>query len=425
MRRVFVFLMVLAVAGFGFAAGRAETAATSITVLSSAQAPAFADGSTMWGIATEAVEAKYPGTVVEILQVDLSDGSTLTMDAMLAAGRAPDVYFDFIGRASKYLVLEFALPLQDYMDLKPYTSLIEAFTRDGDVLGLPFPGGGQAMAINLEIMSEIGYTVPDRWTVDDFLEMAELVKRHYDGTKFATGMFAANQSGDYLINNWFGAFGAQYFRDGYARTTIAETGGAKVYEFFQTLARNGYMPPDAATLTDDDYVIQWAKGDLAATAFFEQWTGSYFDAVIKQGLRKEPFEYVFVPFPRTKGVENVPGYMSFGGAIARKSGDEAKQRAAVAWIEGLTSVRVQDAVIVQSSSIPTRSDTTARDTNPRTAEIAAVIAAGGVMDVGLTSPFFSAIRPQHYPILQRVLNLAVTPDAAIREYAAAIDGQLK
>jgi hypothetical protein len=80
---------------------------------------------------------------------------------------------------------------------------------------------------------------------------------------------------------------------------------------------------------------------------------------------------------------------------------------------------------MQSSSIPTRSDTTARDTNPRTAEISAVIAAGGVMDVGLTSPFFSAIRPQHYPILQRVLNLAVTPEAAIREYAAAIDGQLR
>ena len=42
---------------------------------------------------------------------------------------------------------------------------------NGKQLGLPMTGSAQGMAINLDIMKEIGYTVPDNWTIDDFLKM--------------------------------------------------------------------------------------------------------------------------------------------------------------------------------------------------------------------------------------------------------------
>ncbi len=110
------------------------------------------------------------------------------------------------------------------------------------------------------MMKEIGYTVPDNWTIDDFLKMAELVKQKYNGKKWATGMFAANQSGDYYINNWFASFGANWYNNkNYDKAVVADNGGAKVYEFYQTLVKNGYVPPNCATLNDDDYVEEFPK----------------------------------------------------------------------------------------------------------------------------------------------------------------------
>lgn len=405
-----VFLMVAAAL---FATGTAEEP-QSITVLMDMNAAAFSDGTTMrtWGEEATDLEVEY-------LSLDLSDGSTLTMDALIAAGKAPDVYFDYIGRVSKYLVPEYAMPLQDKIDVSAFSGLA-AFTRNGDVLGLPASGGAQGMAINLEIMGDIGYTVPDLWTIADFLEMADLVKQHYGGEKWATGMFAGNQSGDYLINNWFASFGAELYGDGYESTTIAEK-GARVHDFFQHLVQQGYVPPGSATLVDDDYVIQWAKGDLAATAFFESWTKPYFDSVISQGLRSEPFEYTFVPFPRAQGVENVPTYMSYAAFVAHKDAPDA----AADWIAGASGVEVQSRLLVELDQMPSRTDITAVNPNPRLAEITAIVQAGGIMDVGLTSPQFAAVRPQHYPVLQKVLNLTIEPQKAIEEYAARVNEALR
>ena len=45
----------------------------------------------------------------------------------------------------------------------------------------------------------------------------------------------------------------------------------------------------------------------------------------------------------------------------------------------------------------------------------------GIMDVGLTTPQFAGRRPLHFPILQKVLRLEVTPEEAIREYEAALN----
>ena len=284
MKRWILFLVVLFIAGSVFGAGLQEE--RTITLLHGGNPDL--GGWTRYDDAAERMRADFPGVTVEMLQIDLSTGSALTMVALNAAGDTPNIYVDFIGRVSESLVSEFALPLNGYIrDLDQYVDL-SPYTRDGKVLGLPDVGGAQGMAVNMEIMREIGFTPTWDWTIEDFLKMAELVKQKYGGEKWATGMFAANQSGDYLINNWFASFGAEYYADGYAITTI-DKGGAKAYEFFQTLVRNGYIPPDAATLTDDDYVLQWARGELAATAFFPAWIKPYFDTVFSNGTGK-PFD---------------------------------------------------------------------------------------------------------------------------------------
>jgi len=378
---------------------------------------------TTFAYAVDMWQAEYPeGTVAE-RRIDLSDGSTMTMDALLAAGQAPNIYDDYVGRVSKYLVPEFALDLSEHLDLSAYLDgVLTPYTRDGAVLGLPRPGGAQGMAINLEIMRDIGYDPAFDWTIKDFLQMAALVRNHYDGEKFATGMFAGNQSGDYLINNWFAAFGVEKYADGYEYTTI-DQGGAQVYEFFQHLVRQEYVPPGAATLVDDDYVIQWAKGDLAATAFFPGWTKPYFDTVISQGLRDEPFDYKFLPFPHLKGESGTPTYVSSAAIVVQNTGD-ARVDEAAATFAGIYNDGYVQTQMSTNLLIPNRSDATFLPDDPRVAETARIVAENGIMDVGLTTPFFAAVRPQHYPVLQKVLNLDVTPEEGIAEYATRINDAL-
>lgn len=396
----------------------------TITVLTAGN-PEYPNGKTMMEIATDLLKVDYPNVVIEMNTVDLSDGSTLTLDAMIAAGTAPNVYLDTIVRSSKYMVPEYALALDEYVsDLNAYEkSTLAPYRRDGKLYGLPQAGGAQGMCINLDLLADVGYQLPDAkdWTIAEFLKLAELVKDKYPGEKFVTGMFAANQSGDYLINNWFASFGVQYYANGYDYTTIKDTGGAAVYEFFQMLVDEEFIPPHAAQLTDDDYVMQWAKGELAATAFFEGWTAIYIDAANKLGY--EPFDYVFYPFPKAPGVDKVPTYFMNGVIIVNNSDSELKNKIAGKLAQYLNCVEIQEQGSLQNV-LPTRTDARNLSSNIHNVEISQIVSDNGFFDVGLTNPTFPIIRPLHYPILQKVLEGTFTPEEAITEYEKRINAEL-
>lgn len=375
-------------------------------------------------LVVKAFNKDFPNVKVVLSKIDTTDGSTLTMDAMLAAGNPPNVYFDTMVRTAKYLVPEFALPLNGVVrDLDKYLpSSIEPFTVDGKVLGLPGTGGAQAMCINLDIMDEIGYTIPPDWTIDDFLTMAEKVKKFYGGKKYATGMFAANQSGDYLLNAWFASFGVKFYGNSYDTSTIASSGGEKVFAFYQNLVRNGYVPEHPESLNDDDYALAWSTGQLAATAFFPSWVDGYFKSALSQGLIKAPFRYKFVQFPRAPGVALVPTYFSGAVAIVHKTGkpiDKVAARLAEYW-----NSQFSQELIVKTGVLPVRTDV-APSTNEYVGQVLQVVAKNGLQDVGITDPRFTQRRALQFPILQKVLTFKISPADAIRQYESALSSVKK
>jgi ABC-type glycerol-3-phosphate transport system substrate-binding protein len=391
----------------------------NITVLASGLG-AGPDGTDLNAYATEKVKNDFPDKDIKVtmLQMDLSSGAALTMDAMIAAGTPPNIMYDNMVRASKYMVPEFALPLNKYVrDLDKYQKgILAQYTRNGNLLGMPIPAHTQGMCINLDVMKEIGFTVKWDWTVDDFLKMAELVKQKYGGKKWATGMFAANQSGDYLLHNWFEAFGAHYYvNNDYNNSVIAKTGGAKVYEFYQTLAKNGYIPPNASTLTDDDYALEWSKGNFAATAFFTAWTDIYFNSAMNQKIIEKPFNYVFVPFPRGPGVAKVPGYAMTGAYVVWNSPNDEVNKIASRWVEYVNGVFSQSYNSKWAFTVPNRVDATP-PVGPHVLATMRIAQENGIYDCGITDPRFTERRALQFPILQKVLNFKITPEAAIKEY---------
>jgi len=363
----------------------------------------------------------YPNVKVKWLTLDLSDGSTLTMDALLAAGTPPNVYVDSMVRASKYMVPEYALPLDNYIrDLdKYYPSSLEMFRVNGKLLALPMTGSAQGMAVNLDMMKEIGYTVPDNWTIDDFLKMAELVKQKYNGKKWATGMFAANQSGDYYINNWFASFGANWYNNkNYDKAVVADNGGAKVYEFYQTLVKNGYVPPNCATMNDDEYIEQWALGNLAASAFFPHLCKPFFESVIKQGLIDKPFNYKFVPFPRAKGVTKVGTYANYYAIIVHKTGKP--EDAIAARLAEYLNNPVTGNIFAEMGNVIDRKDVKPNTSDVHIQQVAKIVQENGIFDFGLSDRRFTERRALQYPILQQVLMLKITPETAIKKFQDAL-----
>lgn len=413
MKRIALILLVF-LAAFGLGA-------QTIVILANAGDSPLGN-TTLYTEALKAFAKDYPNVKVEFLAVDMSDGSTLTMDAQLKAGTPPNIYMDSMVRVSKYIVPEFALPLDGLArELGKYNpGVLDPFRRGGKLLALPQPGSAQGMCINLDMMKDIGYTVPKDWTIDDFLKMAALVKQKYGDQKWATMLFAGNQSGDYLLNNWFAAFGAQFYPPGnYDKSIIADTGGAKVYKFYQDLVRAEYVPPHAATLNDDDFAAYWGAGKLAAVAFFQGWTGPYLKTAIDQGLIKEPFKYMFVPFPRAPGVKTVATYINAAVIVGHKTGTDIDKITA-RMMECLNSAAIQDGLAQYGSVASNRSDAVYKQTDPRLLEIAEIAKKGGIQDVGLADPRFTVRRAIQFPILQKVLNLAITPEAAIAEFQAKL-----
>jgi len=410
MKRFFVCILIVLLAYSVFAEKK-------ITVLQIGDIK-FANGHTMWGDAIAKLKVVYPDVIVEFVSVDQTGGTTMTMDAMLAAGSAPNIYYDSQVRTGKYLVKEYALPLNKLVsDINKYDpAAIAPFTKKGDVLGLPMPGSSQGMFINLDIMKEIGYTVPVDWTISDFLKMAELVKQKYNGKKYATGFFAASQSGDYLINNWFASFGVPFYENGnYDKPVMADKGGVKVYEFYQLLMKNGYIYKDSANIQDDDFILQWCAGNIAATAFFPAWIKAYLDSAIAQGTITKYPNYTFVAFPRAPGVTKVPTYTNGCGVVIHKTGTDLDIISAKL-VEFLGDAESQGNQAKYQNNAPIRSDATYFTTDPYLKMIDGIIAKNGVMDVGVSDPRFPERRAIQYPILQKLLAFKITPEDAIKEY---------
>ncbi len=416
LKRKFFVLLALLVAVAGFSTPIVEEVITEITLLTTSTYEVNA------GIkyAVDKFHLDYPDVDVRYLALDLSTGSTITMNALIEAGIPPNVYEDWNGRIAAFSIPGYALPLDDVVRGLDqfYDGVLDPYRTDGVLYAVPAPAQSNGMVINLDIMAEIGYTVPDDWTVDDFLEMCELVKQFYGGEKWGTFMYAKNMSGDYQINNWFGSFGAQFFAPGdYTRSTIRETGGAKVHEFFQTLMSNGYIQPDSATLSDDDVFPMWGSGKYAAVPFFPGWAKGYREQGVSLGY--DWFDVEFVEMPTATG-DPVPTYSTTVSYMVVETGTAADAMAA-RLVEYMTDPGFH-AIGTEASGIPSnRKDWILASTDWLQAETGAITATNGTQDVGVFSPLYPAIRAQHTPILRRLLNFELTPEESILLYEQAVN----
>lgn len=376
-----------------------------------------AAGYEKWGTSDNYYTKRYaeiePGVKITLMEADISQGNTITIDSLVAAGKAPDVYYDHISRTGKFIVPEYAIALEDYVDLSYMQSkMIEGFKRKGKTYGLPMGLVVQAMILNTDILDAAGYKVPDNWTVDDYRAMAKAVKAK---GKYATVLFAQNQSGDYFWMNWFASFGVKFYNEDHTKSTFESTGGAKGLAWFMEMLNNGWVPKEAANLNDDDYLLYLTKGDVASGGLY---LGHFpiLESGVKQGIIPRMPNLRYVSFPN-----NAPACQQLGAIVGHKTKDEKRNKAIAKYMTFMSGVESQTMDTLLQGSIPTCNGVTAKSPHPLWPSQVAVAQNNGLYDLGLSLPQFGEIRKQMYPLLQRMYAGELTPDQVAKMYTENVN----
>lgn len=372
-------------------------------------------------------QKSHPGVTVKELLVDLSTGSTMTMDAMIAAGIAPDVYSDTGVRSGKYAVPEYALDLVPYLTKKDLSDIVPsllAYGKKGDkILALPVAFWAQGFAVNLDMLASVGYTLPKSWTTDDFLALSEKLKA---AGKYSTILFAKNQSSDSWWMNWFGTFGAAVFTGGdYSHTTINTPKALAALNYLKTLVDKGYVPPGPAEVDDDMALEMWAKAQAAALVMQSGHAPPSIKSAVDQKLLDKAFTYKFVELPHAPGITHTPTTAGPSLIVVHKSNDPVRNKAAFDlarafssgefMVEGAKRPGIFPAII----SIP---NTAPNDFGG--VQIQAIVKTAGVMDVGFALPQFSEIRAQMFPLMQEFYADRMTAQQVLDSYEAKVNGIL-
>lgn len=374
-------------------------------------------------------EKAHPGVKVRSILIDLSTGSTMSMDALVAAGNAPDVYDDFAGRAGKYAVPEYALDMTPYLtaaeiaDINP--AILAYVKKQGKILALFGNSWANAFAVNLDMLASVGYTMPSsgKWTIDQYLALGKALKAkglylHY--------LFAKNQSSDQWWMPWFYAFGARQFNPGdYSATRINSAEGIAALNFMKSLVDLGYAPPNPGELDDDMALEAWATGKVATLNMQAGHAGPAIQSAVDQKAISKPFAYAFVEMPHLPGVAHTPTSAGPQFIVSRNSTD-AKRNALVAEFAKLMASAEKLTVVAEvAKNYPALLSVKPKIDDPHWGEIKDVVSSAGVADLGITLPKFSAIRGQLFPLLQEFYANRLTAPQVLSRYEVAVNAILR
>jgi ABC-type glycerol-3-phosphate transport system substrate-binding protein len=288
---------------------------------------------------------------VNIVNRDVSKGS-LTFDTMLAAGTPPDVWWDAGSYMINYMKPEYALPMQKYMDLKDYNKgLLDAWTINGNVYCVPLVNIATGMAVNLSMLKQVGYTLPEveGWTTEEFLKVGAKLK--------AIGIPATMIMGKGGINSWtvvwLYSFGGALFAPGdFSKTTINTPQAIAGLNYMKTLIDRGYTPPPLE-INDDDGVERFTTNQVFSCMLQNGHSDPTFPEQVKQGKIDKIPDYSFIEFPHAVGRQHTPvsGYQTV--VLAHKNANENTNKLIGKLVAAITNRETQWYFATVSGGFPT------------------------------------------------------------------------
>lgn len=330
-----------------------------------------------------------PNVRVEYIHRDVTQGS-MTVDALRAKGTPPDVWLDAAGYFRELLNGEDSLPLEKYMDVSVYQDhLVAPYTRDGHVYALPVSNVATGLAINQSMLKEIGYTLPalEGWTTDEFLRLAERLKT----AGHPATMVMTEQGMISWMIVWLYAFGGELYADGdYSRVAINTPESRAGLEYIKLLVDRGYAPPYPNEVNDDIGVELFTTGKVFSCMLQNGHADYWIPEQVKNGVIPEAFEYTFIEFPHAPGRAHTPVYGYQTIVNARRSDNEARNRAVIELFKNRVGADYQLYVTTLQGGFPTLKGfeipNIGTAAKPSYKAIAALAPTAGLMDLGGMHP---------------------------------------
>jgi ABC-type glycerol-3-phosphate transport system substrate-binding protein len=367
-------------------------------------------------------EKANPGVRVRPMVSDISTGSNFTLDTQLASGNPPDVITRTGMMVSKLMNDTWAIRPGNYVSLDDYSKFgLEAGSKNGVIYALPIGQAPSVMAVNLDDLASVGYTLPapEKWTTDEYLSLARKLKAK---GKYITALFAQNQSSDHWWMYWFIAFGAKLYDNGdYTKTALNSPQAVKALKFMKQLQDEGLIPPNPGELNDDMALDMWCKKEITTLAM-QIGHAAMMQAYVKQGIVDKEFAFTFVEFPHAPGMPRTPAIAGVTLAVGHKTKDEKRNALVAKLMIAVTGVDVQ-ILDGYSGNFPTSKSAIAALTkpNPYWKTVKGILDQVGFWDRGSMLPQFPEIRAQMFPLMQEFYAGRITAENLLKKYESKVN----
>ena len=330
-------LVLVMVAGISFAGGDQEAEVHELVwfITGEAEFPegmqpeGFSGGHRAYQVHT--FEKENPNIKVTLFLRDVSQGS-MTLDSLMAAGKPPDVLTDAAWLFPNFLVPEFALPLEEYMDLSRFQdNMIDLYSRGGHCYALVQDNVSIGFALNLDMLDPIGYELPAQpdWTTVEFDRLSEKLK--------AVGMHSTvvmNQSFNTWSQMWIhNAGGTMFENNDYSKVTLNSPENVIGLKYWKSLVDRGYAYPRPNECNDDTGIEDFAVAKIFACPLQTGHVTGWVRQALESGALEKAFEYTFVEVPHDPSVEHAPidGYQSI--TLGHRSKNEERNKAVAKLVE--------------------------------------------------------------------------------------------
>jgi ABC-type glycerol-3-phosphate transport system substrate-binding protein len=229
-------------------------------------------------------------------------------------------------------------------------NLLGPYTRNGHVYALPSGNTATGMAVNLDMLKKIGYTLPAQkdWTTDEFVRLSEKLK----AAGIPSTMIMTKQGWITWDMVWLYAFGAELYKNfDHSKVTINSPQAKAGLEYVKMLVDKGYAWPYPNETNDDMGVDLFTTGKVFSCMMQNGHTDYWVPEQIKQGRLDKPFEMTFIEFPHAAGREHTPVYAYQTMVMAHASKDEERNKAIALLVNNQAGRKYQESSAVNGGGM--------------------------------------------------------------------------
>ncbi|MGW2339533.1 ABC transporter substrate-binding protein [Streptomyces sp. NPDC001661] len=259
----------------------------------------------LWGTDTEitvfrslarAYERRNRGIKVQV-RLESYQQMYTNMDALLAGGRAPDLFRCDYANLGMYSASGQLLDLSPYFDDKERDAFLPALWKavchDGKPYAVPHQTDTTAVLYRKDMFRKAGITsVPtsldEAWTWDEFSETCARLRKKLHGVyPFVYGW---QQAGAFRWLTWLWEAGGRLLDDSLTAPAIESAAGLRALRFTQDFFREGFVPPNSSVKS-----AAYPDSLLTAGTVAMSFAGDFLLPTIDPALDKDLYGVTFQP----------------------------------------------------------------------------------------------------------------------------------